>query len=456
MISNNKKNLLLFITILLFIPVNKIWFSCLTDTLNSNATVETNNNTINEDTFIIATKENNPDELEEQFPQRSDKKTEVERQSPVSQEEVDKNNHISQNNTESKNDAETQNVAPKKEKSGKWGIVDAANTPLKFEFFHCNMSASLEYDPSYDNLTSLNVPHKVRYKGEIYTVKYIDNKVFYHDFSNIVKIEIPSSIKYISFTDFNHFKNLTAIIIEPGHPTLSTEDGILYNKDMSEILRVPLGFKGTFKCRSSVKKIGSYAFRNCKGVTNIEFSPNVTEIGEHAFYDCNGLTHLVIPSHISSIKHAAFSNCKELTNVEIQVPTEVEFGPFIFAHCTKLKSINIPPHLTELPKGFLFCANSFENFEIPSHITSIGQSTFSGCLGLTYVTIPKSVTKIGVNAFSGCKGLTNIIIPANVSSIGASAFANCTNLNVLVDNSKKNVEYEVSSFQGCKSLKWAK
>ncbi|MCQ2191188.1 MAG: leucine-rich repeat domain-containing protein [Paludibacteraceae bacterium] len=392
------------------------------------------------------------DELDEVFPQGRDRQTET--QTPVTQEKtVDKGNHVSQNDVVSKNDEEKQN-APKKEKSAKGGIVDANDTPLKFRFTAYNKSATLVYDPSYENLTSLNIPQKVRYNGEVYTVHSIDYKVFY-ECQNIVRIEIPSTIR-ITYSSFRNFKKLTTIVVAPDHPTLSSEKGILYNKDKSEIIRVPLGFKGTFKFLSSVKKIGNDAFQNCKELTNIEFSSNVTEIGKYAFYKCTGLTNLVIPSNIKSIGYSAFSYCHNLTNVEIQVPTEVKFESNTFSFCRRLKSINIPPHLTILPDGFLCGCSGLENFEIPSHITSIGNSTFSSCSGLTYVTIPKSVTYIGNSAFSNCNGLTNIIIPSNVSNIGSSAFAGCSNLNVLVDNSKKIVNYDVSTFQGCKSLKWAK
>lgn len=458
---NIKKFIAVIISILLLIPVSKSWFEFLDHKYSKSNRVtvdeheDVNAKPIDDNIFVEEEIEiESSDELEEVFPQISDRKTKTETQTPVTQEKnVDKGKHESQSDVVSKNDEETQN-APKKEKSGKWGIVEAANTPLKFEFLHCNMSASLEYDPSYENLTSLNIPHKVRYKGEVYTVNSVSYKVFY-ECQNIVRIEIPSTIR-ITYSSFRTFKNLTTIVVEPDHPTLSSEKGILYNKDKSEIIRVPLGFKGTFKFLPSVKKIGYGAFQNCEGLTNIEFPSNVTEIGKCAFYKCTGLTNLVIPSHIKSVGNSAFSHCSNLTNVEIQVPTEVKFESYIFSSCKKLKSINIPPHLTILPDGFLYGCSSLENFEIPSHITAIGNNTFSSCSGLTYVTFPKSVTYIGNSAFSNCSGLTNIIIPSNVSNIGSSAFAGCSNLNVLVDNSKKNVDYEVSTFQGCKSLKWAK
>ncbi len=446
-----KKIVAVIISLLLLIPISKNWISLFISTYEE---YKANENKDEEPVTITTVEENDSEEKEEHFPQRTDKATDAETHGGVAQE------------MPSRNDAETQNPVYKKErnqdaqenqekrKAKKSDIVDAADSPLKFRFSSCNRRASIEYDPSYENLISLNIPHKVRYNGDVYTVYHIDYKVFYNC-QNIVKIEIPSSIN-VSYSSFHHFNKLTSIIVAPDHPTLSSEKGILYNKDKSKIIRVPTGFKGEFKLLNSVKKIGQHAFQDCKGLTNIEFPSNVTEIGDYAFDDCKGLTNLVIPSNISSIGSHAFSGCSGLTNVEIQVPTNVKFSSYVFSGCKKLKSFEIPPHITKLPDGFFSNCSNFENFEIPSYITSIGKYAFSSCSGMVYVIIPKSVTAIGNGAFSSCTGLTNIIIPENVSFLGDGAFSNCKNLNVLVDNSKKNVEYNTSTFQGCKSLRWTK
>ena len=96
-----------------------------------------------------------------------------------------------------------------------------------------------------------------------------------------------------------------------------------------------------------------------------------------------------------------------------------------------------------------------EIYVIREGVTEIPEA-FADCSKVTSIVIPDSVTSIGAYAFRYCTGLTNIIIPENVTFLGNGAFSDCKNLNVLVDNSKKNVEYNTSTFQGCKSLRWAK
>ena len=89
-------------------------------------------------------------------------------------------------------------------------------------------------------------------------------------------------------------------------------------------------------------------------------------------------------------------------------------------------------------------------------MTSIDARAFDDCDSLTSINIPNSVTSIGFEAFYGCSGLTNINIPAGVTNIGIKAFFNCTNLDIVIDNSPKNVNVDYAAFEGCKSVTWLK
>lgn len=126
---------------------------------------------------------------------------------------------------------------------------------------------------------------------------------------------------------------------------------------------------------------------------------------------------------------------------EIIIPSEVEIdgkkytvtsiGVYAFSGCEDIRKI-----------------------EIPSTITEIGQAAFMRCKGLTNIEIPSSIGKIGDRAFYGCTGLKRMIIPSSVNYIGREAFGNCVNLNVVIDNSKDNVETAENAFIGCKAVSY--
>ena len=67
----------------------------------------------------------------------------------------------------------------------------------------------------------------------------------------------------------------------------------------------------------AVTKIGSSAFENCTGLTQIEISESVTTIDAGAFKDCSGLISVVIPGSITSIASDAFSGCTNLKSIYI-------------------------------------------------------------------------------------------------------------------------------------------
>ena len=133
---------------------------------------------------------------------------------------------------------------------------------------------------------------------------------------------------------------------------------------------------------NSVDTIGSYAFENCSGLTNVTIPDSVTVIEEGAFYNCSLLNNVTIPDGVTVIGSFAFYYCSSLTNVTI-----------------------------------------------PDGVTAIADETFNGCGGLTNVIIPDGVTSIGSRAFSNCTLLNNVIIPDSVTSIGSFAFYNCSLLN---------------------------
>ncbi len=50
----------------------------------------------------------------------------------------------------------------------------------------------------------------------------------------------------------------------------------------------------------TVTSIGSYAFRDCGGLTSVTIPDAVTSIGSYAFRDCSGLTSVTIPDGVTT------------------------------------------------------------------------------------------------------------------------------------------------------------
>ena len=298
-------------------------------------------------------------------------------------------------------------------------------------------------------------------------------------------LTIPGSVTTIGINAFSACSNLTDIIVDPENSSYCSIDGVLYDKEVSVLIKCPEGKKGDLNIPSSVTTIGDYAFYYCERLKSVNTPSSVTTIGQWAFAYCTGLTSVTIPYSVTTIGDNVFYYCEGLKSVTI--PNSVKtIGQWAFAYCTGLTTVTIPYSVTTIGNSaFLACSNltdiivDSENSSycsidgilydkeasvlincpgkkegeptIPGSVTVIGSNAFSFCAGLTSVTIPSSVKTIGNEAFSACTGLTFVTIPNSVTIIGDYAFLSCTGLtSVTIPGSATTIGN--GAFLGCTGL----
>jgi hypothetical protein len=249
--------------------------------------------------------------------------------------------------------------------------------------------------------------------------------------SNLTGVTIPNSVTSIGGRAFSDCLVLTSITVETVHPLYSSLDGVLFDKNKTELIQCPAGKSGVYSIPNSITSIGNYAFSGCSGLRSVAIPNSVTSIGYSAFESCSSLTSVTIPNSVTSIGNAAFERCYVLTSVVI--PDSVtSIGYSAFENCTNLTSVIIPNSVTSIEGWVFFSCSALTSVTIPDSVTSIGNSTFAFCSGLTSVVIPESVTIIRDRAFENCTNLTSVIIPNSVTNIGDSAFYRCFGLTSVV------------------------
>ena len=270
--------------------------------------------------------------------------------------------------------------------------------------------------------------------------------------TSLTSIMIPDSVTEIGWYVFGGCTSLTAIDVEVGNNNYTSVNGVLFNKDKTELICYPIGKSDkSYTIPNSATSIGDRAFYWCTSLTSITIPNGVTEIGSEAFGDCTSLTSIMIPNSVTEIGDSAFSGCASIKSITI--PNSVtEIGSSVFSGCRSLTSITIPNSVTSIGDYAFGDCTSLTNITIPNSVTEIGDSAFENCTSLTSITISNNVTNIGYRAFYGCTSLTSIMIPDSVTSIGSSAFKDCTSLtSITIPNSVTSIDY--SAFSGCTSLK---
>ncbi|MGN0539011.1 MAG: leucine-rich repeat domain-containing protein [Candidatus Fimenecus sp.] len=223
--------------------------------------------------------------------------------------------------------------------------------------------------------------------------------------TSLASITIPDSVTSIGSYAFEDCTSLESINVSNDNKAYSSVDGVLFDKDKTELIRYPIGnARTTYTIPNSVTVIGIGAFSGCESLTSITIPDSVTSIGLGAFSHCTGLASVTIPDSVKSIGGYAFYNCTSLTSITI--PDSVtSIGDLAFYYCTSLTRITIPNSVTSIGSlAFEFC-ESLASVTIGNGVTSIGWGTFENCTSLASITIPDSVTSIGDGAFYDCTAL---------------------------------------------------
>jgi len=136
--------------------------------------------------------------------------------------------------------------------------------------------------------------------------------------TNLISITISNRVSSIGNDAFEDCTSLTAINIAADNSAYSSQDGILYNKAKTTLIKYPVGKTGnTFTIPNSVISIEDNAFYGCTSLTSIIIPNSVSSIGENAFSYCTNLTSVNIPNNVSSIGNDAFGECTALTAINI-------------------------------------------------------------------------------------------------------------------------------------------
>lgn len=292
------------------------------------------------------------------------------------------------------------------------------------------------------------------------TVKVEDNKITSAEGEGVLTIGKNIKHVYLAGSPGKGKLNITKFKVASGNKYFTTEDGVLFNKDKTELVYYPNAKREvSYTVKKTVNTINHFAFAYNKYLENITIKNGVKDIGLGAF-EYSNLKGITIPGSVSSV------------------------GGSLFEGCTKLENVICSAGISSIPSGMFYGCSALKTFEIPDSVTKIMDFAFWGCEELN-VKIGKNISYISnIEAFYNAavsfevdkdnrfyKSVDSVlyskdgtkleyypykkagvyIMPGEVTEINNMAFMDNTFITgiTLSDNIK---EFDMYSLYGCTSL----
>lgn len=167
------------------------------------------------------------------------------------------------------------------------------------------------YKKSYDYYDEFTGKEIVMFHSDAADLKNDEDYpfVYYSGYGcNIVDAEPVKTItlcKETKYIDPRLNRLNRKFVVDAENPYYTSVDGVLYNKDMTKLVSVPVG------------------------VSKLEIPGSVTEIGEYAFAYCHGISDVVIPASVDKIGNRAFFHMSALEAVYFEGQVPEGFEPYM-------------------------------------------------------------------------------------------------------------------------------
>lgn len=200
------------------------------------------------------------------------------------------------------------------------------------------------------------------------------------------KVIVKNIRKRTDDTDYDLFDILDnetteEIELQNCSPEYKSINGLLYGRVIDEY--------GFFTKTWSV-------LRCPRGMKKAVIDDIAEEIAQSAFMGCS-VEEVVMPDSVKMIGNEAFSCCKYLKKINLsknlQKTTNQLGNNACFKKCERLKGIEIPAGIKEIPNMMFFGCRELSEVVFHDGLEVIGASAFASCRNLEKINLPKTVKR---------------------------------------------------------------
>lgn len=167
----------------------------------------------------------------------------------------------------------------------------------------------------YENLASVSLPSTITRIGKdtfggcekLTEIVFPENLVTIDSNSfggcvGLTEVYIPASVTEFGARPFGGCVNLAGIWVDENNPSFTSDaNGVMYSKDMTELVEAPGMLAGEYVIPETVTSIRWAAFDSCTRLTSVTIPEGVEWVDMELFYGCTSLREVVLPDSITSI-----------------------------------------------------------------------------------------------------------------------------------------------------------
>lgn len=163
------------------------------------------------------------------------------------------------------------------------------------------------------------------------SLEFIDSWAF-ERCSRLKTINVPANVTRINGGAFAQNSSMTSITCDPANKNYVSVNGVLFTKDMKELVAYPGGIQGGYTVPATVNHIGDAAFYGALGLDSVTILGNLDFIGFEAFAECSKLTDVAIRDGVNYVGYWAFRGCDGIKTLTVpQSVTNIGNQAFGFA-----------------------------------------------------------------------------------------------------------------------------
>ena len=247
--------------------------------------------------------------------------------------------------------------------------------------------------------------------------------------TSVTNVIIGAGVTSIGYVAFFDCASLTMISVNAANSFYSSTNGVLFDKNKTQLIQFPVAIGGSYTIPGTVTNIDDGAFGDDVAIAQVVIPNGVTNIGIQAFYGCFNLAGVTIGNHVRSIGQAAFFLCTNLASLVF--PASVtRIDAQAFSNCGNLSNVCFEGNQPVDGGGIFFFDNALSTILYVNGATG-WSTTYDGFATAPCPTCGNSLPQLfiiqsGTNVLLGwstdfstftLQSTTNLSLPASWSTL---------------------------------------